>query len=107
MWRLRYPVKNGTKSREFRPSKGRRRLLLLEVGSLRRALSSAEARTRRRLWFVLTLSPALSRGSLPFGASLPWFLGSLGLSERLGFYAIFGFGNDLGLSTRLSIMLLW
>ena len=100
-------MKNGTKSREFRPSKGRRRLLLLEVCSLRRALSSAEARTRRRLWFVLTLSPALSQGSLPFGASLPWFLGSLGISERLGFYAIFGFGNDLGLSTRLSIMLLW
>ena len=32
--------------------------------------------------------------------------GFLGLSESFGFYAIFGFGNDLGLSLRLSIMLL-
>lgn len=90
-------MKNGTKSREFRPSKGRRRLLLLEVGSLPRALSSAEARTRRRLWFVLTLTPVLSPGSSPFGASLPWFLGCFSESifwvsmQLFWFWLLFGF----------------
>ena len=88
-------MKNGTKSREFRPSKGRRRLLLLEVGSLRRALSSAEARTRRRLWFVRTLSLALSQGSLPFGASLPWFLG------------LWVFQKDLVSTQFLVLVMIW